>query len=248
MAEAPTVFIAGATSAIAQATARLLAERGASFFLVARDPRKLDAVAADLRARGSARVESAVADLDALEGHGALVEEASARLGAIDIALIAHGILPDQRQCEADFTRTLAALNTNFVSAASLAAELGNRFEKRGRGTIAVIGSVAGDRGRQSNYVYGAAKGGLALFLQGLRHRLHPRGVNVVTVKPGLVDTPMTRDFTKGALWATPERVAEGIVRAIDRGAHEVYLPGFWRLIMAVVRGLPERIFFRTRL
>jgi short-subunit dehydrogenase len=248
MADAPNVFIAGATSAIAQATARLLARRGASFFLVARDARKLDAVAADLRARGAPRVECAVADLDALERHGRLVDEAGACLGGIDIALIAHGILPDQAQCEADFSRALAALNTNFVSAASLAAELGNRLEKRGRGTIAVIGSVAGDRGRQSNYVYGAAKGGLAVFLQGLRHRLHRSGVNVVTVKPGFVDTPMTRHFPKGALWATPQRVAEGIVRAIDRRRHEVYLPGFWRLIMAVVRGLPEKIFLRTRL
>jgi short-subunit dehydrogenase len=248
MVESPRVFIAGATSAIAQACARRLVPRGARFFLIARDALKLDVVAGDLRARGASQVECAVADLDEVERHAGLVDAAAAALGGVDIALIAHGVLPDQAQCEADFARTLAAIHTNFVGAASLAAALANHLEKRGRGTLVVIGSVAGDRGRRSNYVYGAAKGGLAVFLSGLRHRLHRAGVNVVTVKPGFVDTPMTRAFPKGALWATPDQVARGIVRAIDRGAYEVYVPGFWRIIMAVVRGLPERIFLKTRL
>ena len=248
MAEAPKVFIAGATSAIAQATARIYARRGARLFLVARDPAKLDAVAADIAARGASHVAKAVADLDDLARHAALVDEGFAALGGIDVALIAHGTLPDQAACQVSFAAAHAALTTNFLGAASLAAELANRLEPLRAGTIAVIGSVAGDRGRQSNYVYGAAKGGLAVFLQGLRHRLHASGVNVVTVKPGFVDTPMTREFKKGLLWASPERVARGIVAAVDRGAHDVYLPGFWRLVMMLIRAVPERIFLKTRL
>ena len=248
MAEARRVFVAGATSAIAQAIGRLLAARGASFFLVARDPVKLAAVEADLRGRGASNVTCAVADLDELGRHSALVEDAFATLGGVDLALVAHGTLPDQARCEASFEAARAALHTNFLSAASLAAALANRLERQGAGTLAVMGSVAGDRGRRSNYVYGAAKGGLDVFCQGLRHRLHAARVNVLVVKPGFVDTPMTRDFPKGPLWASPERVARGIVRAVDRGAHVAYVPGFWRLVMAVVRRLPERIFLRTRL
>jgi short-subunit dehydrogenase len=248
MAEAPRVFVAGATSAIAQAVARLLAARGARFFLVARDAARLEAVAADLRARGAAAAALAVADLDDLDRHGALADEALAALGGIDIALLAQGTLPDAARCEASFAEARAAIHTNFVGVASLAAALASRMEGRGRATIAALGSVAGDRGRRSNYVYGAAKGALAIYLDGLRHRLHGTGVNVLTVKPGFVDTPMTRGFAKGPLWASPERVASGIVNAIDRGARVVYVPWFWRPIMAVVRAIPERIFLKTRL
>jgi len=246
MAEPARVFIAGATSAIAQATARLLAARGASFCLVARDPVKLASVEADLRARGASRVASTVADLDDFARHPALLDEALAVLGGLDMVFVAHGTLPVQAECERSFARTLAAMNTNFLGAISLAGEAANRLGRGG--TIVVIGSVAGDRGRGSNYVYGAAKGGLAVFLEGLRHRLHASGVNVVTVKPGFVDTPMTRKFAKGPLWASPDTVARGIVRAIDRRAGVVYVPGFWRFIMAVIRALPDRIFLRSRL
>lgn len=245
MAE-PRIFVAGATSAIAQATARLLAARGASFHLVARDALKLAAVEADLRARGASRVGSTVADLDDFARHPALLDEALSSLGGLDLVFVAHGTLPDQAECERAFAPTLAAMNTNFLGAVSIAGEAANRLSRGG--TLVVIGSVAGDRGRASNYVYGAAKGGLAVFLEGLRHRLHAAGVNVVTVKPGFVDTPMTRRFAKGPLWASPETVARGIVRAIDRRKGDVYLPGFWRLIMAVVRALPDNIFLRSRL
>lgn len=246
--EASRVFIAGATSAIAQATARILARRGASFYLVARDASKLQSVRADLLARGARSVDSAVADLDDLSRHATLADDAMRALDGLDVAFIAHGVLPDQRECEASFARTLAALHTNFVSAASLAAQFANRLEPLKGGAIVVIGSVAGDRGRQSNYVYGSAKGALAVFMQGLRHRLRRSGVRVITVKPGFVDTPMTRAFRKGPLWASPERVGRGIVAAIDRGGGDVYLPGFWRTIMWVIRSVPEKIFLRTRL
>jgi short-subunit dehydrogenase len=242
------IVIFGATSAIAQATARRLAQRGASLHLVGRDAAKLDAVRADLAARGAQRVTASQADLDQLERHAALIDEAEAALGGLDAALIAQGTLSDQKACEADFARTAAELHTNFTAPASLAAELANRFEARGAGTIVAISSVAGDRGRQSNYVYGTAKGALSTFLQGLRGRLHAKGVRVVTVKPGFVDTPMTAAFPKGPLWASPDAIAAGIVKAMDRGTPVVYLPWFWWPIMFILRHVPERIFVRLKI
>ncbi|HZZ92776.1 MAG TPA: SDR family oxidoreductase [Usitatibacter sp.] len=249
MAEPPRVLVIGATSAIAQAVARIYAARGSRLYLVARDASKLEAVRADLAARGAAQADAIVADLARIERHGQIVDDAATALAGIDVALIAHGVLPEQARAQSSFAEAQRALEVNFTSPASLAHEIANRFETRGRGTLAVIGSVAGDRGRQSNYVYGAAKGGLAIFLQGLRHRLHRSGVKILTVKPGFVDTPMTAGFPKGPLWASPERVARGIVAAIDRGTSgEIYVPGFWRAIMALIRALPERVFVKTKL
>ena len=242
------VLIFGATSAIAQATARILAARGARLHLVARDPSKLEAVRADLAARGASAVSVATADLDDLERHRTLIDEAERSLGGIDAAIIAQGTLPNQPACEADFDRAGAELRTNFIAPASLAAELANRFEVKGGGTIVAISSVAGDRGRASNYVYGTAKGALSIFLQGLRARLHDKAVRVITVKPGFVDTPMTASFAKGMLWSPPERIAAGIVKAMERGTPEVYLPWFWWPIMFVLRHLPESIFVRLKI
>ena len=242
------IVIFGATSAIAQATARRLARRGARLHLVARDAAKLEAVRADLAARGSPGVTVAVADLDDLARHDALVDAAESALGSIDAAIIAQGTLPDQKACQDDFTLTCAQWRTNFIAPASLAAALANRFEARGAGTIVAISSVAGDRGRASNYVYGTAKGALSIFLQGMRARLHAKAIRVVDVKPGFVDTPMTAAFRKGPLWAAPDTIAAGIMKAMDRGTPEVYLPWFWRPIMFAIRHIPERIFVRLKL
>lgn len=242
------VLIIGATSAIARATARLFAVRGDRLYLIARDAAKLSATAQDLRARGAAGVGSATADLDDLEAHEALLENAAQTLGGIDIALIAHGTLPEQRDLEGSYRATERELRTNFLSVVSLLTPLANRMEAQKGGTIAVISSVAGDRGRQSNYVYGTAKGAVSLFLQGLRGRLHKAGVNVITLKPGFVDTPMTANIAKNALFASPETVAKGIIQAIDKGREVVYLPGFWRAIMLAVRAVPEPLFKRLKL
>ncbi len=198
-------------------------------------------------ARG-ATVTTALADLDDFSRHVKLVDEAWSQAGGLDAALIAQGTLPDQAACEADFDLTRRQWITNFEAPASLAARLAGRFEARGSGTLAAISSVAGDRGRRSNYVYGTAKGALSTFLAGLRLRLRDKGVRVVTVKPGFVDTPMTASFTKGALWASPDTVAHGIVRAMERGAGEVYLPWFWWPIMFVIRHLPEPVFARLKI
>ena len=242
------VLVLGATSAIAQSTVRLLAARGASLYLVGRNPERLAAVAADARTRGAVQVEHEAMDLDALAGHEALVERAVAALGALDGVLLAHGILGDQEAAQRSYAEAEKVLRTNFLSAVSLLTPLANRFEAQRSGTLVVISSVAGDRGRQSNYIYGASKGALSVFLQGLRNRLARAGVAVVTVKPGFVDTPMTAAMKKNPLFASPERVARGILGAVEAGRDEVYLPGFWAPIMLGIRSIPERVFKRLKL
>jgi len=246
------IAIFGATSAIAGACARLLVRQGRHLFLVGRNKEKLEALAEDLRclAAGSgSKVLTAQADLDNCEGHEPLFDSAEQGLGGLDAILIAHGSLSDQRACEQSAALMIREVHLNALSVASLLTIAANRFEAAQRGVIAAISSVAGDRGRKSNYVYGAAKGFISLFMQGLRNRLHRKGVRVVTIKPGFVITPMTAHMErKGALWATPERVAKSIVRAMERADGEVYCPSFWRAIMWVIRHIPERIFKRMSL
>lgn len=242
------VLIVGATSAIAEATARLWAARGDALFLVGRNAARLENIAADLRVRGAAAVGCFTMDATDSATHAAMLEAATAALGGLDVALLAHGTLPDQKACEASVELTLQEIDNNGLSVVALATLLAARFEAQGHGTLAAISSVAGDRGRQSNYVYGAAKGMVSLFLQGLRNRLAKKGVQVLTIKPGFVDTPMTVSFKKGALWAQPDDIARGILRAIEQRRDEVYLPGFWRLIMTIIRHIPERIFKRLSL
>jgi decaprenylphospho-beta-D-erythro-pentofuranosid-2-ulose 2-reductase len=242
------VLIVGATSAIAEALARRLAARGDSLLLAGRDATRLDAIAADLRVRGAPQAHVGILDVARSDEHARFVDDAWRTHGPFDIALLAHGTLPDQKACEASVERTLAELNVNLIGTVSLLTLLANRMQERGSGTLGVITSVAGDRGRQSNYVYGAAKGGVSLFLQGLRHRLAPVGVKVVDIKPGFVDTPMTAAFAKGGLWATPAQVAKDIERALDRSTAVLYTPWFWRGIMGIVRALPNALFHRTRL
>ncbi len=245
------IVIFGATSAIAEACARRWAADGADLFLIARNPTALEAVVADLAVRKTpeARLASATADLADFDRHGPLLDEAEAALGGLDVVFLAHGSLPDQKACETSVEKTLAEIRLNGLSVVSIATLAAERLEAKGSGTIAVIGSVAGDRGRRSNYVYGAAKGLVDRFLEGLRNRLARKGVAVVTIKPGFVDTPMTTHIEKkGALWARPDDVAKSIVKAVARGADVVYVPGFWRLIMLIIRHIPEKIFKRLSL
>lgn len=238
-----TVLALGATSAIAEATLRLLAERGARFYLVGRNPDKLYAMAADLHTRGASGVATHAMDLDDTAAHPAMLAAAAQSLGAIELALLAHGVLGDQGNAQASYVETEAVLRTNFLSAASLITWLANYFETMKEGTLAVISSVAGDRGRKSNYVYGASKGALSIFVDGVRNRIDRSGVQVLTIKPGFVATPMTAHLAQGPLFATPAQVARGIVKAIEKRRDVVYLPPFWRGIMLVVRMIPRRIF-----
>jgi decaprenylphospho-beta-D-erythro-pentofuranosid-2-ulose 2-reductase len=237
------VLALGAASAIAEATLRLFAERGASFFLVARNAEKLAAVRDDLLTRGAAAVTVAVADLDDTAGHPALLAKAVSTLGRIDLALLAHGVLGDQAAAERDYSAAEAVLRTNFLSAVSLVTWLANYFEAERRGVLAVISSVAGDRGRKSNYVYGASKGGLNVFLDGVRNRIDRAGVHVLTIKPGFVATPMTAHVPHNALFVQPAQVARHILRATEKRTDVAYVPPFWALIMLVVRSVPRRIF-----
>ena len=241
------ILILGATSAIATATARLLAAEGHELFLAARNAPALQALADDLRTRGVRRIGTAHFDAVQMGAYAALIESAAVALEGLDTAILAYGSLPDQATIQDDPERVTADLNANFVSAAALLTHLAARFERQGYGTIVAISSVAGDRGRAVNYVYGSAKAGLTAFLSGLRQRLWSKGIDVITIKPGFVDTPMTAGFQKGALWSTPHVVAAAIVRAMRSHQTTVYVPSFWRWIMAGIRALPERIFVRMR-
>jgi decaprenylphospho-beta-D-erythro-pentofuranosid-2-ulose 2-reductase len=235
------VLIFGATSAIAGEVARLYAARGARLHLVGRNAEKLAALAATLPA---GQVTSQIADFAKLAEGEDVVRAALAALGGgVDVALIAHGELGDQLETERSIAAAEASFVANFTSVVALLIPLANHLEAARAGRLGVLSSVAGERGRPRNYTYGAAKGALNVYLQGLRSRLHPAGVTVTTVKLGPVDTPMTRDHKKTALFAKPEAVARGIVAALDAGAAEVYVPRLWALIMPIVRIVPERLF-----
>jgi decaprenylphospho-beta-D-erythro-pentofuranosid-2-ulose 2-reductase len=237
--------VIGATSTIAEAIARRFASQGAALCLVARNPVRLRTVADDLLVRGASKAEMLCADLTQFEQHEALIAAAVERLEEIDTVLVAHGVLGDQKAGEADYREADLVLATNFLSVVSLLTPLANYFERRGAGCIAVISSVAGDRCRRSNYIYGSSKAGLNAFLDGLRCRLHPRGVSVITVKPGLVDTAMTAHLSKTRLFAKPKTIALGVQRAMLSGKDVAYLPGFWAPVMLIIRMLPRFIFKR---
>jgi len=242
------ILIFGATSAIAQATAKIFATEGCSFFLVARSTDKLMIVESDLLARGADHVSSYTMDALDYNQHNTLFKQAEEAMGGVDIFIIAHGSLPDQAACESSFDATHHEIQVNAISAISLLTHAANYFEEKKSGLIAVISSVAGDRGRHSNYIYGCAKGMLTVYLQGLRDRLYKSNIQVLTLKPGFVDTPMTHNFRKGLLWSSPETAARSIHRAIDRRKHEAYIPAFWHPIMLIIKAIPNMIFRRLNI
>jgi len=240
------IIILGATSGIAMEVQRQLAHEGCELLLVARSPQRLAEIQVDLAARGAQRVVTYSADLASVEQHAAIFEFARCTLADFDTVLLAYGSMHDQKDSEASVDALLGELNVNFVSAAALLTLFAADLEQRRTGCLAAITSVAGDRGRRSNYVYGSAKGALSLFLQGLRSRLHPAGVRVITIKPGPVQTPMTDHLPSAARFAEPEQVARDIVRALERRAPDVlYTPKVWRYVMTAVRHIPESLFKR---
>ena len=242
------VLIIGATSAIAEHCARIWAARGDALHLVARNEQRIQTIAADLKVRGASEVITYCVDLNDIEKHNALLNKEDDPLGSIDIVLIAHGTLSNQKKCELSVDKTLAEMQTNALSTISLLTLIANRFEEKRNGTICVISSVAGDRGRASNYVYGSAKAMITTFVSGLRQRLYKSNVAVVTIKPGFVDTPMTTEFKKGPLWTKPDAVASKIVKAIDNKRSEIYVPVFWLFIMMVIKFIPSKLFKRISL
>jgi decaprenylphospho-beta-D-erythro-pentofuranosid-2-ulose 2-reductase len=237
------IVVLGAASAIAEVAARLWAARGASFVLVGRDEGRLRAIAADLTARGAGHATTCKLDCARADARAEL-ERMRQSLGGLDILLVAYGVLGVQAELERDPGAAAQLIQTNFTSAAAWCLAASAIFEEQRSGTLLVIGSVAGDRGRRSNFLYGATKGGLARLVEGVDHKLAALGGRAVIIKAGFVDTPMTAGFMKsGALWSTPDRVARIIVRAGDIGGPVVYAPAFWRLIILIIRHLPSFIF-----
>lgn len=237
------VLVLGATSGIAEATMRIWARQGANLFLVGRNAARLQAVAADLKTRGAAYVDVAVADLDDVDAHPELLARAITSLGGLDVAYLAVGILGEQPVAEQDVNHALHILHTNLTVPVSLLTWLANFCVKQGRGTLAVLSSVAGERGRKSNYVYGSSKAGLTAFLAGLRNRIDREGVTVLTIKPGPVKTSMTVGMKGSEKFADANKVAEQIVSAVDKKRDVLYTPGIWAPIMLVIRAIPERVF-----
>ncbi|WGD28373.1 SDR family NAD(P)-dependent oxidoreductase [Ancylobacter sp. WKF20] len=243
-----SVLILGAASGIAQATARLYAAEGAALVLTGRHKERLDQIGADLTVRGASSATSVELDFLAVDPRSAW-QELWAQHGPFDHILIAYGVLGDHARAEKEPGAAQDILAVNFTSAAAWSLLIAEELERRGKGSLVVLGSVAGDRGRRANYIYGAAKAGLATLIQGIAHRFADKGPRAVIVKPGPTDTPMTAGMTKGGpLWATPEQVAKVVRRAADAGGPVQYAPARWRLIMLIIGFIPSRIFNKMNL
>ena len=244
-----SVLILGATSAIARALAGEFASHKFDLILAGRDREELEALAADTSLRYGAEVQTLFFDI--LDSNHALSNLSSCLVAAgeeLAGVVLAVGYVGDQAVAQQDPCEARRILETNFTGCVLALEIVAEYFEKRRKGFLCAISSVAGDRGRQSNYLYGAAKGGLSVYLQGLRNRLSRSGVKVITVKPGFVDTRMTFGRPKLFLVASPESVARGIYKAVAQGKDVVYLPWFWRPIMLALRAIPETLFKRLRL
>lgn len=243
------VIILGATSGIALEVQRQLAHEGYELLLVARSPQRLAELQADLGVRGATQVLTYAADLSSVAQHDAIFQFARLRFPDFDTVLLTYGSMHQQKDSESVIQVLLEELQVDFTSAAALLTLFGAELERRRTGCIAAITSVAGDRGRRSNYVYGSAKGGLSLFLQGLRSRLYPVGVRVITIKPGPVQTPMTDGLPHAARFANPQQVARDIVHSLEQRSPDVlYTPKIWRYIMTGIELIPETVFKRLPL
>ena len=243
------VIILGATSAIAACTARLYAKEGASILLVGRDENRLSQMAVDLKARGAENAVVAISDLAAATDVEQQFTRFVQQIGGVDHVLIAYGTLGDQGLAERNLVVAEEILRVNFTSAAAWSLVAANLLEAQGRGSLVVIGSVAGDRGRRANFIYGAAKAGLEALVEGIAHRFANKGPRAVLIKPGPTVTPMTEGMNRnGALWAKPEQIAATAHARAYRGGSIAYAPGFWRYIMLIIRNLPAAIFNRMEI
>ncbi len=239
-----TWLILGASSAIARAFAREAAARGSALILAGRDQDDLARTAADIRVSTGREVTCVVFDATDFASHGALAARVAALPGVVNVALL-FGIMPDQAEMDADPSLALACIDTGFTGAVSILHLLAPDLARRGEGVVIGFGSVAGDRGRLKNYVYGAAKAGLHTYLAGLRNRLGRSGVHVMTVKPGFVDTAMTFGLPGLFLVAQPAAVARACLDAVAKRRDVIYVPWFWWGIMTIIRAVPELVFKR---
>lgn len=245
------VIVLGALSAIGEEAARIHAESGARLVLVGRNEARLDALADDLRTRGASDCIEVAMDLaEAPDKASAFADMAAQLDGKIDAVYLLYGVLGDQKRAEQEPGYARDSLTTNFLSAAEWCTAAANVLEKEDHGVLVVVSSVAGDRGRQSNYVYGAGKAGLTTLVEGIAHRLARGKARAVVAKLGFVDTPMTAHIEKkGVLWASPQAVAAKLVGVARKPSRPVvYIPWFWWLIMLIVRNVPVPLFHRTRL
>lgn len=244
-------LVFGALSDIAGATIDNLAARGYNLYLLARDLNKLNDIKNHLTVKYPS-IEIGINSYDAINDTNdkliAKIDLAYAKMNAFDLLFIAHGNLPNQELCITNWNEANLALQVNGISAIEICHNIANRFKAQKSGTIAVISSVAALRGRQSNYIYGAAKGILNIYLQGLRNSLQPHNINVLTILPGFVSTKMTKEFKKGILWASPEKVATDIISAIDKKKDVIYTPFFWKYIMLIICSIPEKVFKKLKL
>jgi short-subunit dehydrogenase len=237
------ILVTGATSAIAKAWLRLNSHSENRFFLVGRNEEKLADLEKDLIARGSGGAGHFCMDFRNETEYDEMLRAFLEKHQGVDTLFIAHGMLGDQAGCEVDYSKSLEVIHVNFLSTVCLISRLIPLFIRQRAGRLIVISSVAGDRGRGSNFIYGSAKGALSLYLEGLGQRLHTYGIRILTVKPGFVDTPMTAAFRKGPLWAKPEKIALGIQKALKKNRPAAYLPGFWAPIMFLIRHIPDRLY-----
>lgn len=242
-----SVLIVGATSAIAEHAARRWAERGAILLLAGRDEVCLEVIRRDLIVRGAADARIVTLDFTDRAAVRDRLLPALALVSPVDVILVAHGIMPSQEECERTPDLAVQVLQVNAASVIGLCLDSIAVLRAQGRGTLAVCCSMAGERGRRQNFVYGASKAAVAIFLEGLRGEVAHAGVNVCTLKLGPVDTPMTANHRKSVLFTSAARAADGIVRAIDGGAAVAYVPRFWGAIAFVLRILPERIVSRLK-
>jgi decaprenylphospho-beta-D-erythro-pentofuranosid-2-ulose 2-reductase len=242
------VLVLGATSGICQAISQNLCTDQCSFTLVARTDGKLQSIAADLKVRGAKSVQIVSGDLSDIAGQPALMERAWPKSQSFDLAIVAYGIMFEQEECQAQPALTVQTMNVNSTSRMTLCELLATRFLEHKRGMIIGISSVAGDRGRQSNYIYGASKAAFTAYLSGLRSRMFKQGIHVMTVKPGIIDTPMTAHIEKRPFVVAASVAAQHIVAAARSKRDVVYAPPIWCWIMHVIKLIPEALFKKTKL
>ncbi|MEO7795003.1 MAG: SDR family NAD(P)-dependent oxidoreductase [Thermoanaerobaculia bacterium] len=243
------IVLLGATKGMGRALARRFAERGEALYLLGRDATELAAAARDLetrRAAGQVAIRYGPCDLEQPDGFGAALDGATKALGGLDTVVVTAGLFATQDQLEADPALRRRLLEVDFVRTIEFCEVARERLLAGGGGTLCVFGSVAGDRGRKPVVLYGAAKAGLAAYLEGLDHRFYGQGLRVITVKPGFVRTSMTAGLPEPPFAGDADEVAAQVVRAMDRGSPVVYAPGIWSWVMLVVRWLPRSVLRRV--
>ncbi|MBI2422118.1 MAG: SDR family oxidoreductase [Candidatus Hydrogenedentes bacterium] len=246
----PSVVILGATSTIAKAAAHEFARRGHAVVLGAQDHKENKRHASDIALRYNVPCHALRFDAQDFKSHAAWFEECKAALGGVPTGVVlCFGFMDEQANAQASFEIAQKTIDINLTGAVSILEIVAAAFEMRKSGFIGVVSSVAGDRGRQTNYIYGCAKAGLTTYCQGLRNRLFASGVSVTTIKPGFVDTKMTYGLPlPGPLVATPEKAGAIICKAVLARKHEVYVPFFWRFIMLIIRSIPEFQFKKMKI